>query len=117
MPNAGAHAVMKRFVAERAADVIVTSEAEALLSARADPAAGLEVVTPAATIRIDARIEVPDRVVLRPDARELAAAYVDFLHAPEAQAMFARHFHRPAGPDTGSKVWSGSGTRLPHTMI
>jgi sulfate/thiosulfate-binding protein len=84
------------FIEDKAGDVLIAREAEARLAARAHAARGFEVVVPEATIRVEPKIVMPDRVVLRRSSLELAEAYLDFLHTPEAQSILAGHFFHPA---------------------
>jgi sulfate/thiosulfate transport system substrate-binding protein len=70
-------------------DVLIAYENEAVFAQLAG--IPLEVVVPDATILI----ENPVAVTLNGDAPDAARAFVDFLHTPEAQAVFARNGYRP----------------------
>jgi sulfate transport system substrate-binding protein len=50
-----------------------------------------EIVTPAVSILAEPAVAVVDRVAARRGVREIPAAYVSHLYAPEAQRLAARH--------------------------
>jgi sulfate/thiosulfate transport system substrate-binding protein len=70
-------------------DVLIAYENEAIFAQQAGQP--LEYVVPEATILI----ENPVAVTRTCDAPEAAAAFVDFLYTPEAQAVFGRKGYRP----------------------
>ncbi|XID96280.1 sulfate ABC transporter substrate-binding protein [Paenibacillaceae bacterium WGS1546] len=74
-------------------DVIVTYENELL--ARIAKGVAYDIVVPPATILIENPAAVIARNADRHGVRDVAEAFVDFLHSEEAQAVFAKHGFRP----------------------
>jgi len=77
-------------------DAIVTYENEALL--RRLQGREFPFVVPEATILIENPAAMVDRNVEKHGVRELAGAFVEFLHSDEAQRAFARYGFRPVSP-------------------
>jgi sulfate transport system substrate-binding protein len=76
-------------------DVIVTYENELLPRVKAGRP--YEIVMPAETVLIENPAALVDRNVDRHRVRDLAEAFVSFLHGPEAQRAFADLGFRPMG--------------------
>jgi sulfate transport system substrate-binding protein len=76
-------------------DVLLTWENEALLLARAFPAAGLQMVVPSMSILAEPPVCLVDAHVDRHGTREVTEAYLQFLYSPAAQSIAARHGYRP----------------------
>ncbi|QNK59719.1 sulfate ABC transporter substrate-binding protein [Paenibacillus sp. PAMC21692] len=75
-------------------DVIVTYENE--LKARIQQGVPYEIVVPKDTILIQNPAAVVDRNVDKHGTREVAEAFIAFLHAEESQRVFVKHGFRPA---------------------
>lgn len=75
-------------------DVIVTYENE--LIARIQKGVSYDIVIPEDTILIENPAAVVDRNVDRHGTREVAEAFIDYLHSEEAQRLFVRHGFRPS---------------------
>jgi sulfate transport system substrate-binding protein len=57
------------------------------------------VVAPRLSILAEPPVALVDKVVERRGTRALAQAYLDFLYAPEGQALAAENYLRPGDPD------------------
>ena len=79
-------------------DVLIAYENEAIFAQQAGQTA--RYVVPDATILI----ENPVAVTLTGDAPDAAAAFVDFLYTPEAQAVFGGKGYRPVLPRGAGRV-------------
>jgi sulfate transport system substrate-binding protein len=73
-------------------DVIVTYENELL--ARIQKGVDYDIVVPKHTILIENPAAVVDKNVDRHGTREVAEAFIDYLHSPDAQRLFAEHGFR-----------------------
>ncbi|KAB2885959.1 MAG: sulfate ABC transporter substrate-binding protein, partial [Kofleriaceae bacterium] len=94
--DSGARAATTTFVEREIGDVLLAWENEALLAvAKGKP---VELVVPPASILAEPPVAIVDKVVDRRGTRALATAYVEFLYAPAAQAIAARHHYRPRDP-------------------
>ncbi|CAE6786835.1 MAG: sulfate ABC transporter substrate-binding protein [Nitrospira sp.] len=89
-------------------DVIVTYENELL--PRVKSGRPYEIIVPAETVWIENPAAVVDTYADRHKARDLAEAFVTFLHGPEAQAAFIELGFRPLDRDVAAPA---SGTALP----
>ncbi len=85
-------------------DVIVTYENELLSRVRSQRP--YELIVPDETVWIENPAAVVDRYVDRHKTRDLAEAFVEFLHGPEAQAAFVELGFRPL--DRGSAKGSAA---------
>lgn len=97
--DTGARGATTTFVERGIGDVLIAWENEALLTL-ADPAARgrFELVVPSISIRAEPPVAWVDKNVERHDTRKAAEAYLRFLYTPQAQALVAKHFYRPAVP-------------------
>lgn len=75
-------------------DVIVTYENE--LKARIQQGVAYDIVVPKHTILIQNPAAVVDRNVDKHGTREVAEAFIDYIHSEEAQRVFVKHGFRPA---------------------
>lgn len=81
-------------------DVIVTYENELL--PRVKSGRPMEVVVPTETILVENPAAVIDRYADKHRVRDVAEAFVAFLHSDEAQHAFAEYEFRPASPGRGA---------------
>jgi len=81
-------------------DVAITYESE-ILAAQAH-GQRVERLIPASTLRVENPAAVLDSGVDAHGTRDVAEAFVRFLHTPEAQALFAHHGYRPLGATAGN---------------
>jgi len=77
-------------------DVLLTYENEALLRQKQGKA--FPFIIPDATILIENPIALVDANVDRHNNREVAEAFLRYIHSPEAQRIFARYGFRPVDP-------------------
>lgn len=80
------------FVERGAGDVLLAWENEAHLLAREKGADKFEIIVPSVSIAAERPISV---VASGSGARDVAVAYIDYLHTPPAQDIAARHYYRP----------------------
>ncbi len=93
-------------------DVIVTYENELLPRVRSGRP--YEIIVPAETLLIENPVAVVDRYVDRHKVRDVAEAFVAFLHGDEAQAAFAELGFRPVNP---AATVRGRGTAPPPSSL
>jgi sulfate/thiosulfate-binding protein len=93
--DSGARGATTTFVARGIGDVLLAWESEALLAMEKLGHRGLELVVPEGSILAEPPVAVVDAVADRRGTRELAEAYVQFLHSEEGQEIAARHHYRP----------------------
>ena len=94
--DSGARAATMSFIQRGLGDVLLTWENEALQALRVFGTRQAELVRPADSILAALPVAVVDRVAERRGSQALAHAYLSYLYTPEAQALAARHFLRPA---------------------
>lgn len=92
-------------------DVIVTYENELL--PRVKSGRPYELIVPAETVWIENPAAVVDAYADRHKAKDLAEAFVGFLHGPEAQAAFVELGFRPLDPGAAAPA---SGAALPQPV-
>jgi sulfate transport system substrate-binding protein len=96
--DTGARGATTSFAQRGIGDVLITWENEAHLAL--DEFAGrFQIVTPSISIKAEPCVAWVDRNVARHGARDLAEAYLRFLYTPDAQAIAAQRFYRPAVPE------------------
>lgn len=83
-------------------DVAITYENEVLVGRQSGQT--YEYVLPTSTILIENPAAIVDENVDRHGSRAAAEAFLRFLHAPEAQRVYARHGLRPVDPDVAAEV-------------
>src|SRR5437764_5207521 len=76
-------------------DVLIAWENEALLVAREISPADFDIEVPSVSILAEPPVSVVDKVVDKHGTRRAAEAYLNFLYAPEAQQLAAKHYYRP----------------------
>jgi sulfate transport system substrate-binding protein len=92
--DSGARGSTTTFAQRGIGDVFLSWENEAFLVQREFPDAGFEIIVPARSILAEPSVALVDRVAEKRGTRDLAQAYLEFLYAPEAQALAARHYFR-----------------------
>ena len=97
--DTGARGATTTFVNRGIGDVLIGWENEAHLALNEAGGKGLEIVIPSQSIRAEPPVAVVDKNVDRHHSRREAQAYLEFLYTPEAQAIAAKHFFRPAKPE------------------
>jgi len=97
--DSGARGATTTFVQRRLGDVLITWENEAYLARREFAEDGLEVVTPALSIRAEPPVALVDVVAQRRKTVEAATAYLEFLYTKESQHLMGQHGFRPSDPE------------------
>ena len=101
--DSGARAATTTFAQRKIGDVLVSWENEAYLVREKFAADGLEIITPASSIKAGPPVAWVDRVVKRKDTSAAAEAYLRGLWQPEAQDLAAKHHMRPADPAAAAR--------------
>ncbi|TCT09928.1 sulfate transport system substrate-binding protein [Tepidamorphus gemmatus] len=83
------------FVQRGIGDVLLAWENEALLAIEELGPDQFEIVMPSMSMLAEPVVAVVDANVDRKGTRAVAEAYLNYLYAPEGQAIAARHFYRP----------------------
>ena len=97
--DTGARGSTVTFVRRGIGDVLIAWENEALLAVEETAKGELEVVAPSLSILAEPPVAIIDKVVERRGTRALAEAYLNFLYAPEGQALAAENYLRPTDPE------------------
>jgi len=101
--DTGARGATTTFARRDIGDVLIAWENEAYLVLQELGAAKFEIVTPSLSIMAEPPVSLVDGNVDPEHKRKAAQAYLDFLYTPEAQAIIAKHFYRPAMPQFAAK--------------
>lgn len=97
------------FVERDIGDVLLVWENEAHLLIRQTSAEGadkFEIITPSMSIVAEPTVSVVNVVADRNGAREVAAAYIDYLYTPQAQDIVGKHYYRPRDAQASAKYAS-----------
>ena len=97
------------FVEREIGDVLLVWENEAHLLIRQTGAEGVdkfEIITPSMSIVAEPTVSVVNAVADRNGAREVAAAYIDYLYTPQAQDIVGKHYYRPRDAQASAKYAS-----------
>jgi sulfate/thiosulfate-binding protein len=97
--DTGARGASTTFGRRSIGDVLVSWENEAHLVLQEMGADAFELVTPSLSILAEPAVSLVDGNLKTEAMRKAAQAYLDFLYAPAAQAVIAKHFYRPANPE------------------
>jgi sulfate/thiosulfate transport system substrate-binding protein len=90
------------FAMRHLGDVLVGWESDALLVVGEFGADKFEIVTPSLSILAEPPVSLVDANVDAKGTRAIAQAYLDYLFSPKAQAIIAKHFFRPARPESAA---------------
>jgi sulfate transport system substrate-binding protein len=101
--DTGARGSTITFVRRGIGDVLIAWENEALVAANEIAKGDLEVVVPSLSVLAEPPVALVDKVVDRRGTRALAEAYLNFLYAPEGQALAAEHYLRPSSPEVAAR--------------
>lgn len=96
----GARGATTTFAQRGMGDVLITWENEAILAREEFGQDAFEIVVPSISIRAEPTVTVVDGWADKHGTRELAESYLQFLYTPEGQQIAAKHYYRPARPDT-----------------
>ncbi len=93
--DSGARGSTTTFVQRGIGDVLLAWENEAYLAVKELGANQVEIVAPSLSILAEPSVALVDKVVDKKKTRAVAEAYLQYLYAPEGQALAARHYYRP----------------------
>jgi len=101
--DTGARGSTNTFAQRGIGDVLLAWENEAFLALNELGADKLDIVVPSMSILAEPPVSVVDGNAERKGTVKAAKAYLDFLYAPEAQAIIAKHYYRPVKPEAASQ--------------
>jgi len=101
--DTGARGSTITFAQRGLGDVLIAWENEAFLALKEFGADKFEIVAPKLSILAEPPVAVVDGNAEAKGNRKLAEAYLNFLYGPEAQAIIAKNFYRPAHPEHAAK--------------
>jgi sulfate/thiosulfate transport system substrate-binding protein len=97
--DSGARGATTTFAERGLGDVLIAWESEALLAKNRPGGEKFDIVVPTVSIVAATPAAVVDKVVDKHGTRAVAEAYLQFLYTPEAQAIAAKEYYRPAQQD------------------
>ncbi|WP_254513137.1 sulfate ABC transporter substrate-binding protein [Anatilimnocola floriformis] len=98
--DTGARGATQSFIKNGQGDVLLTWENEAYLAVKNEPAGEYEIVTPSLSILAEPPVAVVENFAAKHKTTEVAEAYLQHLYSPQGQQLAAKHFYRPAKPET-----------------
>ncbi|QGM98267.1 sulfate ABC transporter substrate-binding protein [Methylocystis parvus] len=101
--DTGARGSTITFAQRGLGDVLIAWENEAFLALKEFGADKFEIVAPKLSILAEPPVAIVDGNADAKGNRKLAEAYLNFLYTPEAQAIIAKNFYRPAHPEHAAK--------------
>src|SRR5215212_1656705 len=101
--DTGARGATITFTRRAIGDVLIAWENEAMLAAEEIYPGEFEMVMPSISTLAEPPVALVDKVVDRRGTRALAEAYLNFLYAPEGQALAAEHYLRPSSPEVAAR--------------
>jgi sulfate/thiosulfate transport system substrate-binding protein len=93
--DGGGRGATTTFTQRAIGDVLVTFENETFLISKEVGADQFDVVYPSISIEAAPPVALVDKVADKRGTRKVAEAYLNFLFAPEGQAIIAKHYFRP----------------------
>jgi len=96
--DTGAREATITFARRGIGDVLIAWENEAHLALQELGADKFEIVTPSLSILAEPTVSLVDGNVDAENKRAAAQNYLEFLYAPAAQTVIAKHFYRPSEP-------------------
>jgi sulfate/thiosulfate transport system substrate-binding protein len=93
--DTGGRGATTSFVERQIGDVLLTFEAEVLLTIKELGADKFDVVTPSLSIEAEMPVAVVERVAKKHNTEKVARAYLEYLYAEPSQELIARNFYRP----------------------
>jgi sulfate transport system substrate-binding protein len=97
--DTGARGATTTFARRGLGDVLLAWENEAFLVLNEFGADRFEIVVPSTSILAEPPVALIDGNVDAKGTRKIAEAYLQFLYAPEGQALAAKHYYRPRAPE------------------
>ncbi|MEX0735290.1 MAG: sulfate ABC transporter substrate-binding protein [Steroidobacteraceae bacterium] len=93
--DTGARGSLTTFAQRGIGDVFISWENEAHLASKELGKDKFDIVLPSLSILAEPPVAVVDRVTLRRKSTDVARAYLEYLYAPAAQEIVAKHYYRP----------------------
>jgi sulfate transport system substrate-binding protein len=98
--DSGARGATNTFTQRGLGDVLLTWENEAYLAVKDLGPEKYEIVVPSISILAEPPVAVVSKVAERKGNLKVAEAYLQYLYTPAAQKLAAKHYYRPAVPDS-----------------
>ncbi|WP_425613953.1 sulfate ABC transporter substrate-binding protein [Anatilimnocola sp. NA78] len=98
--DSGARGSTNTFTQRGLGDVLLAWENEAYLAVKDLGPDDYEVVVPSISILAEPPVTVVKKVTERRGTAEIAKAYLEHLYTPAGQELAAKHYYRPAIPDS-----------------
>lgn len=98
--DSGARGSTNTFVQREIGDVLLAWENEAYLAVKDLGPDKVEIVVPSVSILAEPPVSVVDKVAEKRGTAEVAKAYLEYLYTPEGQTIVAKHYYRPAKPES-----------------
>jgi sulfate/thiosulfate-binding protein len=102
--DAGARGSTITFAQRGLGDVLIAWENDAFLAFNEFGKDQFEIITPSLSILAEPPVSVVDGNVDAKGTRKQAEAYLNFLYTPQAQAIIAKNYFRPAHPEFADKA-------------
>jgi sulfate/thiosulfate transport system substrate-binding protein len=100
--DTGARGATISFAQRHQGDVLVGWESDAHLVMGEFGRDTFEIVVPSLSILAEPSVALVDGNVDAKGTRKIAEAYLQFLYSPQAQAIIAKHYYRPAHPEAAA---------------
>jgi sulfate transport system substrate-binding protein len=101
--DSGARGSTNTFVQRELGDVLLAWENEAFLAVKDLGPDKFEIVVPEVSILAEPPVALVDAVAKRKGTTEVASAYLQHLYSPQGQQLAAKHYFRPAQPESLSE--------------
>jgi sulfate/thiosulfate transport system substrate-binding protein len=101
--DSGARGSTNTFVQRELGDVLLAWENEAFLAVKDLGPDKFEIVVPEISILAEPPVALVDAVAKRKGTTEVANAYLQHLYSPQGQQLAAKHYFRPAQPESLSE--------------
>ena len=102
--DAGARGSTITFAQRGLGDVLIAWENDAFLAFNEFGKDQFEIIAPSLSILAEPPVSVVDGNVDAKGTRKQAEAYLNFLYTPQAQAIIAKNYFRPAHPEFAAKA-------------
>ncbi len=103
MLDTGARGSTITFAQPGIGDVLIAWENDALLAFNEFDQDQFEIVAPSLSILAEPPVALVDGNVDAKGTRKVAEAYLQYLYTPNAQALIAKNYLRPASPEYAAK--------------
>jgi sulfate/thiosulfate-binding protein len=101
--DTGARGSTTTFAQRGLGDVFISWENEAFLALKEFGESKFDIVVPSLSILAEPPVALVDANADERKTRKVAQAYLDYLYAPKAQAIIAKHYYRPTKPEAAEK--------------